>query len=320
VPAWIVSSDRLEVIVTQTGAHIAALRSPGEDLNPLWQPHWPASDSQEAATGTDLYGEPPESRLLATICGHNLCLDRFGAPWPGENKPVHGEAGVVLWSQTQPDPGQVSFAAEFPEAGLSVTRRIRMAGEELTVGTDVSRFRVSDGVIEWAEHVTVGDPFLEDSDISAGVDAAWISSVEPAETWRFSGIRAEDEVNPEAALEMPGPDSERAVGDVITARVTSGWFRVDNARLGRRLEYRWDESEFPWLCIWTQHRSRTTPPWNGITRAKGLEFSTKPFPEGRPPESRSSEYQGRPTTCALNPGETLSRTFTARWSELPLPH
>jgi hypothetical protein len=22
---------------------------------------------------------------------HNVCLDRFGAPWPGEDKPLHGE-------------------------------------------------------------------------------------------------------------------------------------------------------------------------------------------------------------------------------------
>ena len=26
---------------------------------------------------------------------HNVCLDRFGAPWPGEVKPLHGEVVIV---------------------------------------------------------------------------------------------------------------------------------------------------------------------------------------------------------------------------------
>ena len=38
----------------------------------------------------------------ATIVGHNACIDRFGAPWPGETRPVHGESGVVRWELYQP--------------------------------------------------------------------------------------------------------------------------------------------------------------------------------------------------------------------------
>ena len=28
---------------------------------------------------------------------HNLCLDRFGAAWPGEDKPLHGEVSYEKW-------------------------------------------------------------------------------------------------------------------------------------------------------------------------------------------------------------------------------
>ena len=34
------------------------------------------------------------SHLYASLrvsYSHNLCVDRFGAPWPGEDKPLHGE-------------------------------------------------------------------------------------------------------------------------------------------------------------------------------------------------------------------------------------
>ena len=50
-------------------------------------------------------------------------------------------------------------------------------------------------------------------------------------------------------------------------------------------------------------------PWSGRERARGMEVSTKPFPEGRPPHTRSRSWLGRPTTCLV----PASKRISFRW-------
>jgi len=45
--------------------------------------------------------------------------------------------------------------------------------------------------------------------------------------------------------------------------------------------YVWRRTDFPWLGIWEENASRTTPPWNGKSITRGLEFGASPFPESR---------------------------------------
>jgi hypothetical protein len=52
---------------------------------------------------------------------------------------------------------------------------------------------------------------------------------------------------------------------------------------GMRLafSYVWRRDDFPWTGIWEENRSRTSPPWNGETLTRGLEFGVSPVPESR---------------------------------------
>jgi len=45
--------------------------------------------------------------------------------------------------------------------------------------------------------------------------------------------------------------------------------------------YAWKSSDFPWMGIWEENRSRTHAPWNGQTLARGMEFGVSPMPETR---------------------------------------
>lgn len=314
--AWTVRGDAVELVVTRIGAHIAAIRVPGEALNPLWQPPWPAATPDQGGAHPEVYGGGPEASLLAGIVGHNLCLDRFGPPRPGEYRPVHGEAGIARWTIRSSDHAHLAIEAHLVEARLRISRDFTFRGREATVMTTVTHDNPEPRDIEWAEHVTIGDPFLDGAELSAEADGAWLLDDEAEETRRFSGTGVEREVPVDGALAMPAADSERAVGDIVTTRLRRGWFRAARSDLNRALEYEWNADEFPWLCLWTQHRSRTAKPWNGVTRARGMEFSTKPFPEGEPPESRATSYQGRPTTCSVPPGAGLTRSFVVRWGAM----
>ncbi|MFW5859985.1 MAG: hypothetical protein ACOCYP_08155 [Planctomycetota bacterium] len=314
--AWLIAGPGLELVVSVIGAQLAAIRAPGDTLNPLWQPPWPACTPAEGAARSETYGsDAPTAALLANIVGHNPCIDRFGPPHPGEDRPPHGEAGAVPWTVSVGGPDRVLLEAQLPVAGLQLTRSIALDGETAAVHTVVRHDDDAPREIEWAEHATLGSPFIDGADFTAGVDGAWIWSGEPRETWRFPTATDEGPVDPAEALAMPEPDAPPC-GDIITTRVTEGLFRVANIAVGRELIYRWDAEAFPWLCLWTQHRSRDGKPWNGATRARGMEFATKPFPDGLPSQERGREFHNRPTVCMVPPGAGLEQTFTITWARL----
>src|SRR5256714_7379844 len=89
----------LRVTVLAGGGHIAGILDKRSGVNPLWIPPWRSIEpsSYDPARHPE-YGGDAESRLLAGIMGHNLCLDVFGAPSAAEaaaRMSVHGEGPVV---------------------------------------------------------------------------------------------------------------------------------------------------------------------------------------------------------------------------------
>src|SRR5260370_20396654 len=80
-----IENETTRVTVTHEGGHIAEILDKQSGVNPLWTPPW---DSIEPST-YDLqkhpeYGADSESKLLAGIMGHNLCMDIFGPPSEAE--------------------------------------------------------------------------------------------------------------------------------------------------------------------------------------------------------------------------------------------
>lgn len=308
--AWDLISSELELVITQVGGHLACLRSLGDHLNPLWQPDWPAALPEAAARGT--WGTGPEASLLAAIVGHNLCIDRFGPAWPGEQRPVHGEAGVSAWTLLRDGAESVVLTVALPEAGLRVERSVAIAGTRVTVTTKVTQQGSEPQPIEWCEHASIGDPFLDGAAITAGVDTGWTmpGEPEPSSRWSAGGRR----VPASTALQMPAAADPTPMGDIVATRVQQGWWRIAREDLGRTLTYRWDAADWPWLCLWSEHRSRPAVPWCSKQRARGMEFSTKPFPEGKPPAERQGSFAGVTATCLVPPGpEGLTKTFTIDW-------
>jgi hypothetical protein len=47
------------------------------------------------------------------------------------------------------------------------------------------------------------------------------------------------------------------------------------------LLYCFRREDFPWIALWEENCARLDAPWNGITRARGMEFGTTPMPLGR---------------------------------------
>ena len=47
--AFRMASDAFEVVVLTGGGHLASLRMPGVDVNPLWEPPWPGIEPERAS-------------------------------------------------------------------------------------------------------------------------------------------------------------------------------------------------------------------------------------------------------------------------------
>ena len=115
------------------------------------------------------------------------------------------------------------------------------------------------------------------------------------------------------------PRGAPPTGGVATCRVAAadGFWTATNVRLGWRLRATFSRAEFPWLCIWTEDRLRTHAPWAGAERTRGLELSTKPFPEGAPPAERDLEFLGAPAApMSLAEGGELVKTVVFSWARV----
>jgi len=292
-----IENEHLEVVVAVEGGHIAAIRDKATGVNPLWLPPW---KSIEPSTYDEAkhpeYGCNAESKLLAGILGHNLCLDLFGGPSAEEATagiPVHGEGSVAPYD-IRVDGDTLQQTATLETCHLKFTRRIRLAGgsRRLEIAETVENLSPCDRPVAWTQHVTLGPPFLEKGRTRFETTATKSKTMESDFTGGFGHMAVAAEFEwPHVPLAGGGVEDLR----VFTAREKSGAFSthlMDPAREDAyftawspshklAIAYIWRQSDFPWLGIWEENLGRTAPPWNGQAITRGMEFGVSPFPESR---------------------------------------
>lgn len=290
-------NEALETIVSVEGGHIAVIRDKSTGVNPLWSPPWPSIEpSQYDPAKHPEYGGNAESKLLSGILGHNLCLDLFGGPSNEEaaaGMSVHGEFSVAPY-QVKVSGDTLTQAFSAPGAQLAFQRRIRLAAgsRRLEIEETVENLSVWDRPVAWTQHVTLGPPFLERGATQFRANATKSKVIEHDFTGGKGYMQIGAEFNwPNVPLAGGGHEDMQ----VFTNRPVSGAFSThlmdptsDSAyfaawspayKLG--IAYVWRRQDFPWLGIWEENFSRTSPPWNGKSLTRGMEFGASPFPETR---------------------------------------
>ncbi|MGH9584728.1 MAG: hypothetical protein ACRD4O_17545 [Bryobacteraceae bacterium] len=250
-----IENDRIRVIVTAEGGHIAEILDKSTGVSPLWIPPWPSIEiSSYSPEKHPEYGEGPDRKLLSGIMGHNLCLGLFGPPSEEEGSAglsVHGEAGILPHEFAPISDGLISRCT-LPVAQLTFERRIRLEGPVLLFEELVQNLSALDQPIAWTQHVTLGPPFLEYGRTQ----------------FRLSATRSQA-YSPGYTAHLMDPEQERA------------WFFAWSPTSEVCIGYIWNRCDFPWLGIWEENRSRAYVPWSGRTVAQGMEFGVSPFPEPR---------------------------------------
>jgi hypothetical protein len=169
-----IENAHLRVTVLVEGGHIAEIFVKETGVNPLWTPPWPTIEpSSYDSNRHPEYGSDAESKLLAGIHGHNLCLDLWGAPSPEEAAAgitVHGEASIAAY-KIAGGSGFMVCQCVLPAAQLSFERKIELDGHKLLFSETVSNLSALDRPIAWTQHVTLGPPFLRHGQTQFAVPA-----------------------------------------------------------------------------------------------------------------------------------------------------
>jgi hypothetical protein len=293
--AFAIENVDARVTVLEEGGHIAEFLHKASGVNPLWTPPWPSIEpSTYSLAKHPEYGSDSESRLLAGIMGHNLCLDIFGAPSPEEaaaGLTVHGEGSIVPYTIRERAAGFTAIA-ELPVAQLRFERELVLAGGAMEITETVENLSATDRPIGWTQHVTLGPPFLENGRTEFRASATKSKVIEID----FTGGKG----YMQTAAVFDWPNVPRIGGGSEDMRVfpkmpVSGGFTTHLMDAAREhvyftafsptsrvaVGYLWRRADFPWLGIWEENRSRANPPWNGRTLTRGMEFGVSPMPETR---------------------------------------
>jgi hypothetical protein len=319
-----IENDELIVTVTVEGGHIAEIIEKKSGVNPLWTPPWPSIEpSTYSVERHPEYGNDVESKLLAGILGHNLCLDIFGAPSPAEyaaGVTVHGESSVARY-RIEAGATRMIAKAHLPLAQLDFERELELAPQGVVkIRETVTNLTGMDRPLAWTQHVTMGPPFLE-----AGVTRLDMTE---SKSMVFPGdFGAAQPYQPGALFDWPyAPNKDGSTTDLRvqstnerSAGVTchavpagkEGWFSAFHPPTRVLFGYKWQRVDFPWISLWEENRSRTFPPWNGNAVTRGVEFGVSPFAEGRRATVERGSLLGLPTYRWLGAGESATVHYSA---------
>ena len=279
-----IENGDVRITVTAEGGHIAEILHKASGISPLWIPPWPSIEpSTYSLAKHPEYGADAESKLLAGIMGHNLCLDLFGGPSAEEaaaGMTVHGEASVAAY--------KISFTGHelaadclLPSAQLYFERRIRLDGRRVVISETVENTSILDRPAAWTQHVTLGPPFLEKGVTQFRAPGTKAHTLSTGENFDWPVATRKDGVKDDLQVYTNAPASGGFDTVLMDPHREQAFFFAFSPKRKVLFGYVWKRSDFPWLGIWDENYNRKQPPWNGQTLTRGMEFGASPIPESR---------------------------------------
>jgi hypothetical protein len=304
----VIENDHLRVTVLQQGGHIAEIFDKQAQVSPLWIPPWQSIEpSTYDATQLSEFGTGSDSKLLAGIMGHNLCLDIFGGPSRQETEAgvtAHGEGSVNSYEITKKD-RKLTLRLHLPLAQLNFERHIELYDRRLRITEVVENLTASDRPLAWTQHVTLGPPFLEPTttQFQASVTRSMVSESDPGlDAYLKKGTVFDWPEAPQSDDGMAdlrqmnhAPAASGYTAHLVDPQYEHGYFIAYTHKFHLAFGYIWKRQDFPWLGIWEENRSRKHSPWNGRTVTRGMEFGVSPIPESRREMVERGRLFGTPT-------------------------
>jgi hypothetical protein len=320
-PAVVFSNSKLELTVMTKGSSLASvtLVDDPEKRNPLWNPMRMARE----------LGRPVK---FDGGTGHFVCVDGFG-PVSAEEQAAglrgHGEAhgeAFAVHSERQGSNTIVSFTAKLPIVQELFTRTFRAINDEnvVYVESELTNLMGFDRPVNWAEHATIGSPFLE-----PGVTVVDVSGSRSQTRPYEAGGPADVQLRLTSGQEFKWPFAPGVGGETINLRLTPNqphfldhtatlldpdreweWVTAINPRQRLIYGYLFKRAEYPWLQYWGYY-----PPTGKM--ARGMEFGTQPFDVPRREVITAGPMFGTPTYRWLPARSTIKTQFLLFYAPAP---
>ncbi len=282
-PAISLDNGKIELVTLTKGGAFASLllKDDAEKLSPMWNPIRAARETG----GPARFGDS---------LGHFVCVDGFGPTSKDEQAAGfqgHGEAHRQQWEiVSQGKNGRVAsvqFRASLPVVEENFTRKLELVdGEQVVyVESEIESLVGFDRPMNWAEHGTIGSPFL--TPVHTVVDASVGRCLtrpheRPVDNHRLAS--AKEFVYPMAAAIDGNQVSIRTVPEQPNSMDHTGCLFDPDRELVYVTALRKDKrvlfgylirrADYPWLQEWMNY------PKN-LNLARGLEFGTQPFDVSR---------------------------------------
>jgi hypothetical protein len=300
-PNMVLANDRLELTIQATGGTFSKL----------------------------LLRDGPTVSPLAAI-GHFLALDGFGAPSDEERAagmPFHGEASKqvvrVTASRNSGPVRSIILETLLPLAQETLTRTIEMVeGENVVyVTSDLQSGLAADRPISWAEHATIGPPFLEKGKTVVDMPAL-NCRVRPFKPGPIPGRLAYDR-----DFQWPlAPTKDNRQADLRLVPTDNNYLDLASCQMDPKRNlafvtalhldkhllfgFVFRQHDYPWLMSWMNY--------TGDSRAaRGMEFSTQPFDVSHKETVAMSPLFGTPTFRWLPAKAKLQTRFLLFYVRVP---
>ena len=318
---FVLANGALELTVLERGSTLASvvLLDDAEKLSPLWNP-------------VRMAREAGEKNIFGSAFGHFVCVDGFGPVSPEEEAaglPGHGEAHQasfeVKYFGKQGHTTTLTLSTKLPLTQELFTRTIRMAdGEDVIhVQSELESLLSFDRPVFWAEHATIGSPFLEPgvTVVDMAARRAKTRPYQPEKEGLPHRLPSDKEFTwPEAPglhtrkIDMRAAPAEPNSGDHTTCLMDPARKLVFVTALhpGKRLllGYLFNPQEYAWTQNWEYY-----PPNKKL--ARGLEFSTQPFDVPRREVVQLNSMFGAPVFRWLPARSKIESRFLMFYAHTP---
>ena len=319
-PSLAISNGELELTILKQGATLAnlVLAKDTEKLSPLWNP---MRMSREL-------GNTPRFNGGA---GHFVCVDGFGPVSQEESAAGlrgHGEAHVQMFEQRyagkEGKANVVTMSATLPIVQEVLTRTFRMVDGEnvIYVESQLENLLGFDRPVNWAEHATIGSPFLASGvtviDVSGSRSQTrpYPPNNRPEErlaagqnfTWPMApgmdGKSIDMRVTPE------NPHYVDHAATLIDPKLNLGWVTALNPQKRLIFGYVFKREEYPWLQHWGNYPANQK-------MARGMEFGTQPYDVPRREAVSAATMFDTPTYRWLPAKSKIETRFLLFYARVP---
>jgi hypothetical protein len=305
------SNGKIDLTVLTTGGAFADLHLTGDTLNALWDPV-----RMGRTAGVNANFGPSR--------GHFLCVDGFG-PVSREEAAAglsgHGEAYKLPWEVTSSSKSQISFRVRLPLVQEVLTRRVTIAaGEQVAlVESSLTSELPFDRVMLWAEHATIGAPFLKlgktivdasstrcqtkpyqakgPRTFPGSVDFDWPSVP-------MDGGLVNARVSPEKDATM------NHIGCLMDPARPFEFITALDTESNLMLGYLFPRSDYPWVQHWMNYPANKTYSW-------GVEFGMQPYDMTKQELVGLTPLFNTPTFRWLPAKSTVSTRFAMFLTKVP---